>query len=154
GCARQASGPDAKQARLPDRIVIGATLPIGSAEGQTARFYREGYELAVEQANRAGGVGISGKRVPVALEILDDGGDPSRAAAQIKTLVEEKKAAFLLGSANGAVVEAQSAVAEARRIPYVTGFGESKALFARGFKYLFGLQAPVQLLAYTQMRWI
>src|SRR5206468_8069603 len=94
------------------------------------------------------------KRLPVFLEILDDAGDPSGATAQIGALVDGKKASFLLGSASGAVVEAQSALAEARRVPYVTAAGESKALFERGFKYFFGLQAPVQLLAYTQMRWI
>ena len=153
GCrkAAESAGPEV---HLPNRIVIGATLPVSSAEGQTARFYREGYELAVEAANRAGGVAVSGKRIPISLEFLDDGGDPSGAAGQIRTLIEEKKASFLLGSASGAVVEAQSALAEARHIPYVTAAGESKALFERGLKYFFGLQAPVQLLAYTQMRWI
>jgi branched-chain amino acid transport system substrate-binding protein len=151
GCQREAAKP---AVQLPKKIVIGATLPYSGPEGQTARFYREGYDLAVEQANRAGGVEISGKRVPVAIEVLDDGGDPSRAAEEMRTLVETRKASFLLGSAAAAVVEAESALAEARRIPYVTAAGESKALFGRGLKYFFGLQAPVQLLAYTQMRWI
>lgn len=151
GCNRPV---ESAKVRLPDRIVIGATLPYGSAEGQTARFYREGYDLAIEEVNRAGGVSVSGKRIPVQLEVLDDGGDPARGTAEIRTLLDEKKAIFLLGSASGPVVEAQSAAAEARRVPYVTAYGESKTLFERGLKYFFGLQAPVQLLAYTQMRWI
>ena len=71
GCrkAAESAGPEV---HLPSRIVIGATLPVSSAEGQTARFYREGYELAVEAANRAGGVAVSGKRIPISLEFLDD----------------------------------------------------------------------------------
>ncbi|MGZ6142359.1 MAG: ABC transporter substrate-binding protein [Myxococcales bacterium] len=155
GC-RKAEKPAAQRAAapLPDRIVIGATLPVSSAEGQTARFYREGYELAIEEANRAGGVAVGGRRIPISLELLDDGGDPSVAAARVKTLVEEKKASFLLGSASQGVVEAESAIADARRIPYVTAGGESKALYQRGLRWFFGVQGPVQLLAYTQMRWI
>jgi branched-chain amino acid transport system substrate-binding protein len=145
---------EAPAVRLPARIVVGATLPDSSAEGQTARFYREGYELAFEEANRAGGVRIGNRRIPLVLELLDDGGDPSRAAEQVGALVDSRQASFLLGSASSAVVEAQSAEAERRRIPYLTAAGESKALFERGLRWFFGLQAPVQLLAYTQMRWI
>ena len=155
GCKKAAKpAAPAATAHLPDRIVIGATLPVSSAEGQTARFYREGYELAVEEANRAGGVAVAGKRIPISLELLDDGGDPSVAAARVKSLVDEKKASFLLGSASQAVVEAESAIADSRRIPYVTAAGESKALYQRGLRWFFGVQGPVQLLAYTQMRWI
>ena len=152
-CACRKEAAKAPVVRLPDRIVIGVTLPISTAEGQTARLYREGYELAIEEANRAGGVVVSGKRIPLSLEVLDDGGDPSQAAAQVDQLLA-RKASFLLGSAAPAVVEAQSAVAEQRQLPYVAAAGESKALFARGLRFFFGLQAPVQLLAYTQMRWI
>ena len=154
GCTKAPKKAAAPAVALPERIVIGATLPVSSAEGQTARFYREGYELAVEEVNRAGGVAISGKRIPISLELLDDGGDPAVAADRLHTLLAGKHATFLLGSASQAVVEAESLIADAQKVPYVTAAGESKSLYERGLRYFFGLQGPVQLLAYTQMRWI
>ena len=144
GCTSKAPVP------LPDRIVIGATLPF-SAEPYTARFYFEGYALAIEQA---GSVVVSGKRRLLALETFDDGDDASGAVEQVRALVEARRASFLLGSASEQVVEAQSAVAEERKIPYVTGFGASKALFGRGLHYFFGLQPPVQLVADAEMRFV
>jgi len=47
-------------------------LPVGTREGQTARFIHEGYELAFEVANRDGGVSIGGRKVPLELVLEDD----------------------------------------------------------------------------------
>jgi len=35
----------------------------------------------------------------------------------------------------------------------VSGTGASRALYQRGFKYMFGLQAPIEQLANALMRW-
>jgi branched-chain amino acid transport system substrate-binding protein len=153
-CKPKASSPPIPAAPvIPARIVVGASLPIGSAEGLTARFYREGYEVAFEEANHSGGVLLGKKRVPISLELIDDGDNPSKAEEQLRALLE-RKALFFLGSSSTRVVQAQSAIAERERVPYVTAAGADKALFERGYRYFFGLQAPIELLAYTQMRWI
>lgn len=151
GCRKPASTPAAP--RLPARVLVGATLPFSGREAQASRFYEEGYQLAFEQANAAGGALAGTARVPVQLEILDDKDDPKTGLSQMQVLLE-KGATFFLGSSSPAVIEAQSALAESRHLPYLAAAGSSKPLFARGFKYFFGLQAPVELLAYTQLRWI
>lgn len=137
-------------APVPERIAIAATLPIGSMEGQTARFVREGYELAFEEANLAGGVTLRGKKISLELELNDDGDDAARGVA----LLEASKARFFLGSSSPRVIEAQAALARSRAAPYLVAVGASKAALERGGRWVFGLQAPVELLAYTQMRWI
>lgn len=145
---RDAAGPAA--APVPERIVIAATLPIGSMEGQTARFVREGYELAFEEANLAGGVTVHGKKASLELQLSDDGDDAARGVA----LLQASKARFFLGSSSPRVIEAQAAHARSQGAPYLVAVGASKAAFERGGRWVFGLQAPVELLAYTQMRWI
>jgi branched-chain amino acid transport system substrate-binding protein len=150
-CSR---GNKTQSPALPDRIAVGATLPISGRDAKTARFYREGYELAAELANHDGGLLILGKRIPVSLEIVDDANDPAAGVRALDALVASGKASFFLGSAASSVVEAQSARAAERKVPYVTAAGAEKPLYQRGNRYLFGIQAPVGLLAYSIMRWV
>src|SRR5205809_957295 len=39
-------------------------------------------------------------------------------------------------------------------IPYVNGGGAATAIYKRGYKWVFGLLAPVELLAESMMKWI
>jgi len=59
----------------------------------------------------------------------------------------------MLGTFGSSLVEKGSAVAERLKMPYVSGTGASRALYQRGFKYMFGLQAPIEQLANALMRW-
>ncbi len=149
-CKEKAKEAAPAAAQAPDRIRVAATLPIGSKEGQTARFLREGYELAFEEANRGGGVQIAGKNVPLQLDIGDDADDPARGVDFLRV----SKATFFLGSSSARVIDAQATFAEQEQAPYVVAVGASKEVFERGPHWVFGLQAPLELLAYTQMRWI
>src|SRR5881394_3022070 len=48
-------------------VLIGATLPLTGAESRIGGFFKEGYELAFEEANKAGGISVGGKKMPVKL---------------------------------------------------------------------------------------
>jgi branched-chain amino acid transport system substrate-binding protein len=61
---------------------------------------------------------------------------------------------FLLGTYATNLVEAQSVVAEQNAVPYVNGGGAATAIYKRGYKWVFGLLAPVELLAESIMKWI
>ncbi|GAC1338950.1 MAG: ABC transporter substrate-binding protein [Myxococcales bacterium] len=146
--ATGASAPAATQ------IKIGATLPLTGSEARTGGFYKEGYELAFEDITKAGGVNVGGKKVPVALTLLDDTSTQATAASLADRLINNDKVDFLLGTYASHLVEAQSTVAEQNRVPYVQGGGGATEIFQRKYKYLFGLLAPVEQLADAQMQWI
>jgi branched-chain amino acid transport system substrate-binding protein len=157
GC-KQSSAPgqstSATQAKLPDKITIGATLPLTGAEARIGGFYKEGYELAFEEANKNGGVSIAGKRIPVSLQLLDDTSTQATAVSLADRLINVEKVNFLLGTYSTSLVQAQSGVAEQNRIPYVNGGGAATEIYSHNYKYVFGLLAPVELLAGTLMQWI
>lgn len=132
----------------PARIVVGATMPFTGAEKQSARFYREGYDTAFEEVNRAGGVRLQGRRVPLVLELADDGGDPMLGAAEARALLAQKGASFLLGSAAIEVVGAQAAVAESERVPLIAA-----GPLPQG-RYSFSVEAPAGALAEAELRFI
>jgi branched-chain amino acid transport system substrate-binding protein len=69
-------------------------------------------------------------------------------------LLHSDKVDFLLGTYASHLVEAQSTVAEQNKVPYVNGGGGATEIYKRGYKYAFGLLAPVELLGGTLMRWI
>lgn len=138
----------------PTRVSIGATLPLTGAEARIGGFFKEGYELAVDEANRRGGLQVGGARLPVALTLLDDTSTQATAVSLADRLVNADKVDFLLGTYASHLVQAQSAVAEQNRVPYVNGGGGATDIYRRGYKYLFGVIAPVELLGQTLMEWI
>jgi branched-chain amino acid transport system substrate-binding protein len=137
-----------------NEIVIGATLPLTGAESRIGGFYKEGYELAFEEANQNGGISVGGKKMAVRLTLLDDTSAQATAASLADRLINSDKVSFLLGTYATNLVEAQSVVAEQNSIPYVNGGGAATAIYKRGYKWVFGLLAPVELLAESIMKWV
>lgn len=136
------------------KVVVGATLPLTGAEARVGGFFKEGYELAFEEANKKGGISVGGKKLRVELILQDDTTTQATAVSLADRLVNSDKVDFLLGTYASHLVEAQSTVGEQSRVPYVNGGGAATKIYKRGFKYLFGLLAPVELLGTTLMQWI
>ncbi|HET6922343.1 MAG TPA: amino acid ABC transporter substrate-binding protein [Anaeromyxobacteraceae bacterium] len=136
------------------RILVGATLPLTGSEARIGGYFKEGYELAFEEVNKKGGLEVGGKKLPVELKLLDDTSTQATAVSLADRLVNSDGVDFLLGTYSSHLVEAQSTVAEQNRVPYVNGGGGATKIYRRGFKYLFGAIAPVELLGTTLMEWI
>jgi branched-chain amino acid transport system substrate-binding protein len=148
-CKKPAPSPEERT-----EIRIGATLPLTGAEARIGGFFKEGYELAIEQANQQGGLQLGARRLPVKLTLLDDTTNQATAVSLADRLVNSDKVDFLLGTYSTSLVEAQSSVAEQNHVPYVNGGGAATATYQRKYQYLFGLLAPVELLGRTLMQWI
>ena len=135
-------------------ILIGATLPLTGAEARGGGFYKEGYELAFEEVNQQGGLEVGGKKRPVVLKLSDDTTTQATARSLAERLISVDNVDFLLGTYSTALVEAQTGIAEANKVPYVNGGGAASETYQRGFKYIFGTISPVELLGTTLMTWI
>jgi len=141
-------------AAAQDTIKIGATLPLTGAEARIGGFYKEGYDYAFEQQNKKGGVKVGDKTMKVELLLLDDTSTQSTAQSLADRLINSDKVNFLLGTYATNLVEAQTATAEQNQMLYVNGGGAASAIYKRGYKWVFGLLAPVELLADSMMKWI
>src|SRR5256714_12644103 len=91
-----AGGSAAASAPSGSEILIGATLPLTGSEARIGGFYKEGYDLAFEEANQNGGVSVGGKKMQVRLTLLDDTSTPATAASLADRLINSDKAPFLL----------------------------------------------------------
>ncbi len=152
--AAAAGLPSAARAAERTKIVFGATLPLTGAEARVGGFFKEGYELAFEEANKKGGIQVGKKKLPVELKLLDDTSQQATAVSLADRLVNSDRVDFRLGTYSSHLVEAQSTVGEQNKVPYVNGGGGATKIYKRSFKYLFGLISPVELLGTTLMQWI
>ena len=142
--------------RQTDEILLGATLPLTGKESRAGLYFKNGYTLAVDEANAAGGVMVKGlkRRLKVRLELLDDKSDSSTAAQLAEYLVNVTHVHALLGTYDTKLVLAQSVVAERLQIPYVNGGGAASEIFHRDFQWVFGLLSSVEAMAGTFMDWV
>ena len=141
-------------AAVPEKILVGSTLPLTGSEARIGGFYKEGYDLAFEEASKAGGLLVGGKRIPITLQLLDDTSTQATAVSLADRLINVDKVNFMLGTYSTSLVQAQSGIPEQNRIPYVNGGGAATEIYRHGYKYVFGLLAPVELLADAIMRWL
>lgn len=135
-------------------ILIGGTLPLTGTEARIGGFFKEGYDLAFEEIEKAGGIDVGGKKLPVKFLLNDDTTTQATAVSLADKLINADHVDFFLGTYSTAVVQAQSTVAEQNKVPYVNGGGAASEIYKRGYKYVFGALAPVELLGTTLMTWI
>ena len=139
-----------------DEVVLGATLPLTGKEARAGLMFKNGYTLAVDELNAAGGVMVkaAGKKLPVRLEILDDKSDSTTAVQLAEHLVTVTGVHALLSTYETKLVLAQSVVPERQQIPYVTGGGAASEIFRRQFRWVFGLLSSVEAMAGTFADWL
>ena len=112
-----AAAPAVAQSQ-PQPLAIGLTAPLSGPDAAYGLGLRHGAQLAVVRANAAGGV--AGR--PLELMALDDGGDPQRAAANARLLLE-RGAVALTG-----VLGARATAAVAQVLAPATGDAPRAAL--------------------------
>lgn len=123
-------------------VTLGAAVQLTGALANTGRYYRDGYQMAVDRINARGGVSFGGTRHPLALKVLDNQSDVNLGVRQYVQLLRQDKVDLLLGpfSSNDALDD--SSVAEKYQVPMVQGGGASGQIFARGYRYVFGTLPP------------
>src|ERR1700760_2644263 len=115
--------PHAAATTERNEILIGATLPLTGGEARVGGFFKEGYELAFEEVNKAGGLDVGAKKLPIELKLSDDTSMQATAVNLADKLINSDHVDFLLGTYSTALVEAQTTVAEQNKVPYVNGGG-------------------------------
>ncbi len=119
-----------------EAIKLGGSVPLTGRYGGGGAQNKAGYELAVEAINRAGGVSVGGKKLPLELTLLDDESDPTKTVARLETLASQGVVAYLGGFASD-MHAAAAAIAEKNKIPYCGVAFSLYAIHQQGYRYLF-----------------
>jgi len=102
-------------------IVIGASLPLSGPLAPFGANIQMGYQRAVDNVNKAGGLDVGGTKHQVSLVVLDDQSDPNMATDQARTLYQRNNAVALLGAATPPLNIPISQVADQVKRPAVIG---------------------------------
>jgi branched-chain amino acid transport system substrate-binding protein len=103
-----------------EEIVVGASIPLSGPLAGFGSFQQWGYKRAIDEANKAGGITVEGKKRNVRLILRDDRTDPNVTASNTETLISRDHVTAMLGSCTPVLVNAGALVAERHRIPLVT----------------------------------
>jgi branched-chain amino acid transport system substrate-binding protein len=125
-------GCEKKPAAASNEIVIGH---YGSLTGPEATFGRStdnGIKLAVEEANKAGGVMFGGTKQLVRLVSDDTEGKPEKAGPVVTKLITKDGVVALLGEVASSVSLAGADVAQPMGVPMITPSSTNPAVTAKG----------------------
>ena len=136
--------PIAAQAQTPKTITLGASLQLTGADANLARYFRDGYQIAVDRINERGGITVDGQNYRFALKLLDNQSNINLGVQQYVELITRDKVDFLLGPYSSGHTLDESSVAEKYRVPMVQGGGAAKQIFDRGYHYIFGTAPPAE----------
>lgn len=119
-------------------IKIGTSLPLSGAAAANATSLKQGYELAVEDVNAAGG--IDGRKLELTIE--DDKFEPSLATNLTRKLITSDRVVALLGTYGSSLGLAASAIAEQYEVPNIQPYSSAPEMVERGLKFLFNTYPP------------
>lgn len=134
------AGPmEASGASAPETIKVGAVVSLSGAFGSQGPEQRLGYQMAVDDVNKEGGVAVKefNKKIPLELITMDDESDPVKLVSRLETLYTTNKVVAYLGGFGSPMHAAGAAIAEKNKVPYL---GTAFALYSihqQGYKYLF-----------------
>jgi branched-chain amino acid transport system substrate-binding protein len=131
-----------------DTIVLGSAISLTGKYSSNGVDTQNGYDLAVKKINEMGGVKVGDKTYKLAVQYYDDESTPARTAQLLERLIEQDGVRYILGPYSSATTIAAAPVTEKYKVPMIEAEGASRALFNKGYKYLFAvLSTSEQYLA-------
>jgi branched-chain amino acid transport system substrate-binding protein len=131
-----------------DTITLGAAVSLTGKYVTSGEHTQRGYDLTVQEINKAGGIKVGGKTYMLKVKYYDDESTPTRGAQLAERLIQQDGIKFLLGPYSSGMTKAIAPITEKFKIPMVEGNGASRSLFTNGWKYIFAtLSTSEQYLA-------
>ena len=139
GSSNNSNGPGTSTSGT---LLFGAPVSLTGSTSTEGHLTLEGYQLWVKEVNAHGGIKVGNITYQVQLKYYDDGSSPTKSAQLTQQLITSDKVNFLLGPYGTSATLQDEAIAEQYQIPMVEGNGAAKAIFSKGFHYIFGVLSP------------
>jgi branched-chain amino acid transport system substrate-binding protein len=129
-------------AAADDVIRFGAPLPLTGPLAPEGIKQQQGYDLWAEQANKAGGILVGGKKYKVEIVYADYQSNTPRAVQTTEQMITQDNINFLFGAFGSGAAKAASTVSEKYKVPTIAAAASSSQVYDQGYKYLFGTFTP------------
>ena len=139
------------------KVRIGVVLPLSGQFAVGGQNVKRGYDLALEEVNKAGGIKALGGAT-IELVYADNQGKQDVAIGESERLIQQEKVAAIMGSWHSPTTIAGTQAAERHRTPWVVEVASADVVLERGFKYVTRVnvkaswygEAPVDFLDYAK----
>jgi len=134
------------------RAQSGGTLPIGiltALSGPLAapgKFQMNGFNLAADELNEAGGIEVGGRKLRVELKVYDTRGNPAEGASAMQRLTTVDRVPVVLGELSSGVVPAVGPIAEENEVPFIMTVPTGPTLTKQGNRWVFRVNAHNDML--------
>jgi branched-chain amino acid transport system substrate-binding protein len=135
-------GAAASPAQSDDIIRFGAPLPLTGPLAPEGLKQQQGYDLWAEQANKAGGIMVGGKKYKVEIVYADYQSSTPRAVQATEQMITQDNVNFLFGAFGSGAAKAASTVSEKYKVPTLAATASSSQVYDQGYHYLFGTFTP------------
>jgi len=145
-----AATPRVQAEDLPIGIVTATSGPLAAP----GKFQINGFTLAAETLNKAGGVKIGGKTYTVVLKMYDTHCSAAEGASAMQRLADIDKVPVVLGELCSRVAAAESPIAQEAEIPLILTVPTAETLTAQGNPYVFRVNAANDQLNKALADWV
>ena len=116
-------------------VRIGVVLPLSGPFASGGQQCKRGYDLAVEDINKAGGVKSLGA-TKLELVYADHQGKQDVAIGETERLAQQEKVVAFMGAWHSPSTVAATQAAERLRVPWIVEVASADIVTDRGFKYV------------------
>ena len=141
-CGSSSNNNNGSNGSTSGTLLFGAPVSLTGSTSTEGHLTLEGYQIWVKEVNAHGGIKVGNTTYQVQLKYYDDGSSPTKSAQLTQQLVASDKVNFLLGPYGTSATLQDEAIAEQYQVPMVEGNGAAKAIFSKGFHYIFGVLSP------------
>ena len=141
------------------KVRIGVVLPLSGQFALGGQNAKRGYDLGVEDINKAGGIKALGG-AQIELVYADNQGKQDVAIGETERLIQQENVAAIMGSWHSPTTVAGTQAAERHRTPWIIEVASADVILERGFKYVSRVnvkaswygEAPVDYLDYAKSK--
>lgn len=149
GCGNQ---PEATEKNSKE-IKIGVLLPLTGAQAKIGENNKNGYELAVNEINKNGGIKSLGG-AQLKLVYGDTQGKPDIGVSETERLIQNEQVVLVTGAFQSNVTIPTTQVAERLKTPYLNPVAIADSITDRGFRYTFQINAKASSFAKDQVNFL
>lgn len=124
-----------------EKLVVGIITSLSGPMAAPGKFQMNGFKLAEEEINSAGGFTVGGRKYTVELKVYDTRANPAEGASAMQRLATVDKVPVVLGELHSGVAAAAAPVAQDYSVPLILTIPTGPNLTEQGNRYLFRVNA-------------
>lgn len=128
-------------ANAQEKVTIGIVSATSGPLAAPGKFELNGFKLAAEGINKAGGVKVGGKSYKVALKIYDTHCNAAEGSSAMQRLTTIDRVPVVLGELCSHVANAEAVIAQENGVPIIFTVPTSASVTAKGNSFVFRVNA-------------